>query len=182
MVARIIQHLAAASSRVAQALRRPVVATKPAAAPPLAGTLADLERGKPALVLENTLVRPLHAFFLIEIASRRVAHVGVTRHPTDAWVAQQLREATPFGRHPKRLFIDNDCKYGSTFTRIARTTGIELVRTAFRAPKETAICVWFLGSTWRERLDHLLVLGEAHQQRILVEDGAYFNCIPTCWA
>src|SRR3712207_8390254 len=57
--------------------------------------------------------RPLYAFFLIEVASRRVVHVGVTRHPTDTWVAQQLREATPFGQRPRYLIRDNDSKYRS---------------------------------------------------------------------
>ncbi len=37
----------------------------------------------------------LFAFFIIELQSRKVIHVGVTRSPTDAWTAQQLREATP---------------------------------------------------------------------------------------
>jgi hypothetical protein len=79
--------------------------------------------------------RPLYAFFLVELASRRVVHMGVTCHPTDAWVAQQLREATPFGQQPKYLLHDNDCKYGPTFARVAKATGIERVRTAYRAPK-----------------------------------------------
>jgi len=39
--------------------------------------------------------RSLYAFFIVALGSRRVVHVGVTRHPTDAWVAHQLREATP---------------------------------------------------------------------------------------
>ena len=39
--------------------------------------------------------RQLYAFFISEFASRRVVHVGVTRHLHDAWVAQQLRKATP---------------------------------------------------------------------------------------
>jgi putative transposase len=33
--------------------------------------------------------RPLFAFFLIELKTRRVIHVGVTRSPPDPWVAQQ---------------------------------------------------------------------------------------------
>ncbi len=127
------------------------------------------------LPVTDLLFRPLHAFFLIELASRRVVHVGVTRHPTDAWVAQQLREATPFSQHPKHLIVDNDSKYGPTFARLARMSGIDLVRTAFRAPKENAICERFLGSVRRECLDHLLVLGEAHLRRILGAYVAYFN-------
>ncbi len=34
------------------------------------------------------------AFFVIALGWRRIVHVGVTRYPTDAWVAQKLREAT----------------------------------------------------------------------------------------
>ncbi len=49
------------------------------------------------LHVTDLLFRPLFACFLVELGSRRVVHVGVTRHPTDAWVTQQLREATPYG-------------------------------------------------------------------------------------
>jgi len=45
------------------------------------------------LPVTDLLFRPLFAFFIVELATRRVVHVGTTRHPTDAWVAQQLREA-----------------------------------------------------------------------------------------
>ena len=52
------------------------------------------------LPVTDLLFRPLHAFVVVALGSRRVVHVGVTRHPTDAWVAQQLREATPFDQRP----------------------------------------------------------------------------------
>src|SRR5919199_1417524 len=55
------------------------------------------------LPVTDCLFRPLYAFFVIALGSRRVVHVGVTRHPTDAWVAQQLREATAFGQRPRYL-------------------------------------------------------------------------------
>ncbi len=54
--------------------------------------------------------RAVFLFFIIEHGSRRVVHVGVTRTPSDAWVAQQVREATPFGEGPRFLICDNDDK------------------------------------------------------------------------
>jgi hypothetical protein len=41
-----------------------------------------------------------------------VVHVGVTRNPTTTWVAQQLRNATPYGEGPRFLIRDNDDKFG----------------------------------------------------------------------
>ena len=63
--------------------------------------------------------RTLFVFFIIELGSRRVVHFAVTCHPTDAWVAQQLREATPFDTRPRFLIRDNDRKYGAEFERAA---------------------------------------------------------------
>src|SRR5215216_3777164 len=127
------------------------------------------------LPVTDLLCRPLYAFLVIALGSRRVVHVGVTRHPTDAWVAQQLREATPFGQRPRYLIRDNDRTYGPAFARVAAATGIEELRMAYRAPRENATCERFLGSVRRECLDHLLVLGEAHLRRILREYVAYYN-------
>jgi transposase InsO family protein len=127
------------------------------------------------LPVADLLFRPLYAFFVIELASRRVVHVGVTRHPTDAWVAQQLREATSFGEHPKHLITDNDSKYGPLFVRVAQTTGIDHIRTAFRAPRMNAVIERFLGSVRRECLDHVLALSEQHLLRVLREYVTYFN-------
>ena len=40
------------------------------------------------LSVSDLLFRPLYAFWVVELATRRVVHVGATRRPTDAWVAQ----------------------------------------------------------------------------------------------
>ena len=127
------------------------------------------------LPVTDALFRPLYAFFVIAIGSRRVVHVGVTRHPTDAWVAQQLREATPFDQRPRSLVRDRDSKYGPAFTRVAAASGVRELRTAYRTPKQNATCERFLGSVRRECLDHVLVLGEVHLRRVLREYAAYFN-------
>jgi putative transposase len=81
------------------------------------------------LQVTDLFFRPLFAFFMIELKSRKVIHVGVTRSPTDAWVAQQLREATPYGQTPKYLIRDNDSKFGSCFARVARTSRIKILTT-----------------------------------------------------
>ncbi len=36
----------------------------------------------------DLIFRTIFVFFIIRLGSRRVVHFGVTRHPTDAWVAQ----------------------------------------------------------------------------------------------
>jgi transposase InsO family protein len=119
--------------------------------------------------------RSLYAFFVIALDTRRVVHVGVTRHPTDAWAAQQLREATPFDQRPRYLIRDNDRKFGAAFARVAETSDIAVLRTPHGAPQANAVCERFLGSVRRECLDHLLVLGERHLARVLREYAAYFN-------
>jgi transposase InsO family protein len=127
------------------------------------------------LPVTDLLFRQLYAYFIVELATRRVVHVGVTRHPTDAWVAQRLREATPYGRHPTYLIRDNDSKFGPDFARIAAASGSTVIRTAYRAPLMNAFCERFLGSVRRECLDHLLILGETHLRRALGAYVAYFN-------
>ena len=68
----------------------------------------------------DLLFRTVYVFFVVELGSRRVVHVGATRHPTDAWTAQQLREATPYGQAPRLLIRDRGSKYGDALTGVAK--------------------------------------------------------------
>ena len=127
------------------------------------------------LQVTDLFFRPLFAFFITLLQSRKVIHVGVTRSPSDPWVAQHLREATPFGQAPKYLIRDNDSKFGSSFARVATTSGIEILKTPVQAPRANAICERFLRSVRHECLDHLLILHERQLQRVLKAYVAYFN-------
>jgi putative transposase len=104
------------------------------------------------LQLTDLPFRPVFAFFIVELGSRRVVHVGVTRSPTGSWTAQQLREATPEEARPRFLIHDRDAKYGPEFGRLA-ASGIEVIRTPVRAPRANAVWERFLGSVRRERVD-----------------------------
>jgi len=127
------------------------------------------------LQVTDLFFRSLFAFFIIELKSRRVIHVGVTRSPTDALTAQQLREATPFGQSPKYLIRDRDTKFGSCFARVAATSGIKILKTPYHAPRANAICERFVGSVRRECLDHLFILHEKQLHHVLRAYVQYFN-------
>jgi hypothetical protein len=97
--------------------------------------------------------KTLHAFVIVHHESRRVVHVGVTDHPTDEWITQQVRDATPFEEKPAYLICDNDKKYGQLFERVAQASGIEVILTPYEAPRANAICERFVGSLRRECLE-----------------------------
>ncbi len=119
--------------------------------------------------------RTVYAFFIVELSSRRVVHFGVTSNPTDAWVAQQLREATPFGLTPRFLIRDRDSKYGQVFTRVAKgklDSGLEYPLPGTKSERSMRT---ILGSVRRECLDHILVFGERHLDRVIKEYVEYFD-------
>jgi transposase InsO family protein len=127
------------------------------------------------LQIPDLFFRSLFAFFIIDLKSRKVIHMNVTRSPTDSWVAQQLREATPYGEKPRYLIRDNDSKFGSSFAYVATTSGIKVLRTPYQTPRANAICERFLGSVRRECLDHFLILHEKQCYRLLRAYVVYFN-------
>jgi putative transposase len=132
-------------------------------------------RAGDCLPLVDRGFRTLFAFFLVALGARRVVHVGVTRHPTDAWVARQRREAPPFDRRPRFLSRDNGRRYGSAFDRVAAGGRITVLRTPIRAPQANATCERFPGSVRRACLDHIPIPGEGHLRRVSREYVAYFN-------
>src|SRR4030065_2790021 len=70
-------------------------------------------------VVNDLLFRSWYVFVIMELHTRRIVHAAVTRTPTDEWVAQQLREATPWGERPKYLIRDRDGTYGERFAAVA---------------------------------------------------------------
>jgi putative transposase len=127
------------------------------------------------LQVTDLFFRSLFAFFIIDMQSRRVIHVGVTRSPTDTWAAQQLREATPYGQSPNYLIRDRDNKFGPRFARVAETWGIKMLTTPYHVPRANAICERFLLSVRRECLDHLFIFQEKQLHRVLHAYVQYFN-------
>ena len=99
--------------------------------------------------------------------------MGVTKYPTDEWTAQQLREATPWGKGPKYLIRDRDKKYATHFSAVE--AGIKELKTPFRTPQANGIYERFMGSLHRECLDHILIHEGRHLERVVKEYTAHFN-------
>ena len=126
-------------------------------------------------VVHDLLFRPLYIFIIIELKTRRIVHAAVTTSPTDAWTAQQIREATPWRTAPRFLIRDRDSKYSQQFRSVIRSTGIKDLKTPFRAPRANAICERFIGSLKRECLDQMLIIHRNQLNRVVKEYTDYHN-------
>jgi transposase InsO family protein len=127
------------------------------------------------LPVTDIFFRQLYAFLIVELSTRKIIHIGVTRHPTDEWTAQQLREATPYDQRPKYLIRDNDAKYGAQFERVASGASIKVLKTPFGAPNANAICERLLRSIRQECLNHFFILSEKHLSKLLKNYREYYN-------
>lgn len=119
--------------------------------------------------------RVLHVFLALDVGSRRVVHVNLTRHPTTAWTLQQFREvlAAP---HASRFVLRNrDRVYSRWLDAAVAAMGVQVLRTTVQAPRANASCERLLGTLRRECVDFLIPLSEAPLRRILWEWAAHYN-------
>jgi len=126
--------------------------------------------GTLGIFLAASTVRNIFYMFLVfDHARREVRHFAVTAHPSMEWVIQQLREAMPFGEQPRYLLPDNDGIYGLGVRAFLISCGILDVRTAYRSPWQNPYVERVIGTLRRELLDHVIVLNQAHLERLLKE-------------
>jgi putative transposase len=125
--------------------------------------------------VQTLTLKTLYVFFFIGHCRRRLVHLNVTAHPTADWVWRQLIEATPWGKQPKYLIRDRDCRYGGNFNSRAARLAIQAILTPVQAPKANAVAERVIGTLRRECLDHVIVINEQHLRRVLREYAAHYN-------
>lgn len=127
------------------------------------------------LEVRDLFFRCHYVFVVMHLESRRMLCASSTRAPTADWLAQQLRQLTPFGTGPSFVIRDNDQKFGDVFDSVAQGVGARVIRTPLMSPKANAHVERMIGSVRLECLDHVLVHNELHLQRALDEYRRYFN-------
>jgi putative transposase len=129
--------------------------------------------------VDTVFLQRLYVFFAMEIQTRRVHILGVTGHPTGAWTAHRARNLLmDLGEHAAQfrfLIRDRDSKFTAAFDEVLADNGMRIIKTPVRSPKANSFAERYAGTLRRECLDHLLIHGERHLQRILAEYARHYN-------
>jgi transposase InsO family protein len=104
----------------------------------------------------------------------------VTRHPTSAWVIQQLREAFPYDSSPKYLIFDRGASFDEEVIATVKSFGIQPKRTSFRSPWQNGIAERWVGNCRRDLLNHVIVINVRHIRRLMNEYVRYYNAVSYC--
>jgi transposase InsO family protein len=117
----------------------------------------------------------LYCFFAIAHDHRRILHFNVTKHPTSAWVVQQLREAFPYDSAPGFLIFDRGANFNQEVVGTVKSFGIEPKRTGYRSPWQNGVAERWVGSCRRDLLDHVIVVNERHLKRLMNDYVHYYH-------
>jgi len=117
----------------------------------------------------------LYCFFIIAHDRRRILHCNVTRHPSSAWLIQQLREAFPYDSAPGYLIFDRGASFNEEVIDTVKSFGIQPKRTSFRSPWQNGVGERWVGNCRRDLLDHVIVVNERHLKRLLNAYIIYYH-------
>ena len=126
--------------------------------------------------VETIRLKTIYVLFFIELSTRRVHLAGVTAHPDSAWVTQQARNLAIEERLSGVRFLlrDRDAKFSGPLDDVLRAEGLRVMRTPIRSPRANAFAERFVRTVRRECLDHVLIYGRRHLERVLQDYVAHY--------
>src|SRR5207249_1831176 len=107
--------------------------------------------------VETVGLTRLYVLFVVELHSRAVYLLGITAHPTGAWVAQQARnllmDLDEQAHRFRYLIRDRDAKFTAAFDAVFTTSGIDVVKIPPRTPRANAYAERWVRTVRAECLD-----------------------------
>jgi transposase InsO family protein len=121
-------------------------------------------------IIPTLRFKVLYVLVIINHATRKIEHFGVTTNPNLKWVKQQIKNATPYDHKPKYLIHDNDPVFASKkFKNFLESSGIKSKRIAKYSPWQNGIAERLVGIIRQDLLNHIIPLNEAQLNRLLNE-------------
>jgi putative transposase len=170
------------ASSIRRVLRRSGLGPPPRGGPTWAEFLASQAHSVLAtdfFTVDTVSLKQLYVLFVIELSTRQVHILGVTDHPTGAFVTQVARnlvgDLVDSGRSIKFLIRDRDTKFTTSFDEVLRSEGIRVIKTPVRSPRANAYAERWVRTVRNECLGHMLILGRGHLERVLRGYVTHYN-------
>src|SRR2546422_263393 len=120
-----------------------------------------------------------YVLVVMELATRRVQIVGITPHPTAAFMQQCGRQLTDpcegFLVGKRYLIHDRDTKFTQAFDGLLKTSGVEPIVLPPRSPNLNAHCERFVRSIKEEALHRIVLLGEPALSYVIHQYLAHYH-------
>jgi transposase InsO family protein len=107
--------------------------------------------------VDTIFLTRLYVLLVVEIASRRVHILGVTRYPD------------------RFLIRDRDAKFTGVFDAVFASEGVRVVKSPPRSPRANCYAERWVRTVRSECTDRMLIFGEAHLRAVLRAYAGHYN-------